>query len=580
MKHFLILFATFFVTCLFIADSLASPLAPQLSLEKAGENITVSWTAAADADGYWLYYAPYPYTGTGSIGRIDMESQREVSFTLWEGAAYYISVTAYDTAGESPHSNTELFLLGAFSEPSLDAPRLILETDGNDVSASWSVVPGATSYRLHYAPYPFSDPETIGYLDMGVKTELDTTLWYDAAFYVAVTAISRTGESGYSNVELFLLGAPIPEWQDSGATEPDSDNDGYLQSEGDCDDSNPAINPGVDDVCGDQIDQDCDGVDPVCPDNLDVDDDGYTVELGDCDDNDPAVHPWAEEICDDGIDQDCSGDDLVCSFEGDSDNDGYTLNQGDCNDADRTIYPGADEVCGDGIDQDCSGSDLICPDDADVDNDEYSINQGDCNDSDQTIHPGAEEICGDGVDQDCSGSDLACPVEIDADSDGYLVSEGDCNDGDELVHPNTWETCGDGIDQNCNGNDLVCPNGESSFEADLRILIDQYRVSNSLGSLVYNQGLQGFALEHNDYMIQTGDFSHAGFLEIRAPKSFAIGCVSTVENLAWNFQTPQATFDGWKNSSGHNANMLKPEINHIGISKSGAYITMLACKIP
>jgi hypothetical protein len=70
-------------------------------------------------------------------------------------------------------------------------------------------------------------------------------------------------------------------------------------------------------------------------------------------------------VCGDGVDQDCNGSDLICSGDVDGDGDGVTPNQGDCDDTDKTIHPGAAEVCGDGIDQDCSDGDLVCPE-ADV----------------------------------------------------------------------------------------------------------------------------------------------------------------------------------------------------------------------
>ena len=148
---------------------------------------------------------------------------------------------------------------------------------------------------------------------------------------------------------------------------------------------------------------------PAVP--VDNDGDGYTAEDGDCNDSDSTIYPGASEICGDGIDQDCNGSDLICPEDIDHDGDGYTENQGDCNDSDASIYPGAIEICGDGIDQDCSGSDLECaqdPNDMDDDGDGFTENDGDCDDSDATIFPGAIEICGDGIDQDCNGNDLIC----------------------------------------------------------------------------------------------------------------------------------------------------------------------------
>ncbi|MFH1585137.1 MAG: MopE-related protein [archaeon] len=67
----------------------------------------------------------------------------------------------------------------------------------------------------------------------------------------------------------------------------DQDQDGYKYD--DCNDNNPSINPGADEIPYDGIDQDCDG-----KDLRDVDKDGYNAKIvggNDCDDNDPSVNP-------------------------------------------------------------------------------------------------------------------------------------------------------------------------------------------------------------------------------------------------------------------------------------------------
>ena len=111
-------------------------------------------------------------------------------------------------------------------------------------------------------------------------------------------------------------------------------------------------NGGDDDGGGDSGDDDDD--EPV-----DLDGDGFTVEQGDFDDLNPSIYPGAPEICGDGIDQDCDGSDLVCAGDDDDDEpvdldgDGYDSTV-DCNDYNSDVYSGAPEIC-DGIDNNCNG---------------------------------------------------------------------------------------------------------------------------------------------------------------------------------------------------------------------------------
>ncbi len=218
----------------------------------------------------------------------------------------------------------------------------------------------------------------------------------------------------------------------------DEDGDGFGAGPeclgADCDDSNADINPDSAEICGNGIDDDCAGdgdeecpVEP-CTEESDADGDGYGSATGcdpqDCDDTTDGVYPGAEEICGDEIDQDCDGADEPCPTIDCVDNDGDGYGEGteclgeDCNDADLNVNPGAtQDTCGDNIDQDCDGVDPECePECVDADNDGYfaisdSCTDGnDCNDGLNTIYPGNEEICGDGFDQDCDGEDLECPA--------------------------------------------------------------------------------------------------------------------------------------------------------------------------
>ncbi len=106
---------------------------------------------------------------------------------------------------------------------------------------------------------------------------------------------------------------------------------------------------------------------------VDADGDGYFAHE-DCDDEDPAIFPGAEEVCD-GEDNDCDGgvDEGLSSapYYMDSDGDGfgsgepygedcgapdgYSMEDGDCDDHDATVHPGAEESPCDQVDSDCDG---------------------------------------------------------------------------------------------------------------------------------------------------------------------------------------------------------------------------------
>jgi hypothetical protein len=171
----------------------------------------------------------------------------------------------------------------------------------------------------------------------------------------------------------------------------------------------------------------------TCPD-LDGDGYGSYIDPGclfagiDCDDGDPWVNPGAQEVCGNGTDDNCFGGDDPCNTSRCRDADGDTYGEGplcrgpDCNDSNPAIRPGAGEICGDGIDNDCYGGDRECPPACvDGDGDGYGTGAGcwgpDCDDFATYVNPGAVELCGDGIDNDCVGGDEVCRPQC---GDGWL----------------------------------------------------------------------------------------------------------------------------------------------------------------
>ena len=245
----------------------------------------------------------------------------------------------------------------------------------------------------------------------------------------------------------------------------DLDGDGYPPVDGDCDDDDPSVGPDADEICGDGVDQDCDGADLSC-DDVDADRDGVTVGEGDCADDDPRRNPEVRETCGDGIDQDCDGADLDCA-DADLDGDGLSERDGDCDDMNGQVRPGFEDRCGDGIDQDCSGEDAECGDrDGDGRNDDEDV----CPDVPDPLQvdgdgDGVGDLCDncidapnpDQADADQDGAGDACDGDIDQDGDGFSAANGDCAPDDGSIFPGADEACNE-VDDDCNGFvDDGCP---------------------------------------------------------------------------------------------------------------------------
>ncbi len=88
------------------------------------------------------------------------------------------------------------------------APVLTYSINGSNITVAWTNVPDATAYKLSYAPDPYTGPESISSIDMGMQTSFSVLLWEEAAFYVAVQAGNDQGMSGFSNIENINISAP------------------------------------------------------------------------------------------------------------------------------------------------------------------------------------------------------------------------------------------------------------------------------------------------------------------------------------------------------------------------------------
>lgn len=90
----------------------AQPSAPVLYTNSEGLKVTLQWSAVSNVAGYRLFYAPYPFQGTETISSIDLGPKNNFSAKLWQQAAFYIAIQAYDTnLQHSDYSNTGFILI-------------------------------------------------------------------------------------------------------------------------------------------------------------------------------------------------------------------------------------------------------------------------------------------------------------------------------------------------------------------------------------------------------------------------------------------------------------------------------------
>lgn len=202
----------------------------------------------------------------------------------------------------------------------------------------------------------------------------------------------------------------------------------------------------------------------------DVDADGFTEDEGDCDDSNAAINPSAVETCDE-IDNNCDlaiDEGVQTSWYPDVDADGFgdahvtaTLactapagtvdNAGDCDDTNAAFNPGIDDDCADPTDYNCDGSVGY----ADADADTFAACE-DCDDTNASVNSDAVEVCN-GVDDNCDKSTDGPDAEgqstwySDADGDGYgdssapmdacdmplghVADSTDCDDTDATAFP-------------------------------------------------------------------------------------------------------------------------------------------------
>jgi uncharacterized protein YkwD len=118
--------------------------------------------------------------------------------------------------------------------------------------------------------------------------------------------------------------------------------------------------------------------------------------------------------------------------------------------------------------------------------------------------------------------------------------------------------------------------GLDTEEMAFVVLINQHRASNGLGPLKTCVTLNRSAQGHSEDMRDKNYFSHTGLdgssmvtRSCDACYSFACPLGTAMgENIAAGNSGASGTFTQWKNSSGHNMNMLSPNYTVMGIGRA------------
>lgn len=105
----------------------------------------------------------------------------------------------------------------------------------------------------------------------------------------------------------------------------------------------------------------------------------------------------------------------------------------------------------------------------------------------------------------------------------------------------------------------------NSTEIETMALINAYRVSIGLNELKEINHISYKSEEHDDYMIANNVVNHDDFASRSENIMKVLGAKSVGENIAYNYNSPQAAVDAWLKSPNHKVN-IEGNFTHFGIA--------------
>jgi hypothetical protein len=161
--------------------------------------VTIAWTPVSDAISYNIYWSATTgvTTGTTTNGILITGATTPYTLTgLTNGTIYYFVVTSVFATGESAGSTQVSATPSANPVPAAPTGVTATSAGNGQVTISWTVVAGATSYNIYWLTTTGVTPASGNRIaDVSTPPYTQTGLSSGTTYYYVVTAVNGNGES-------------------------------------------------------------------------------------------------------------------------------------------------------------------------------------------------------------------------------------------------------------------------------------------------------------------------------------------------------------------------------------------------
>jgi hypothetical protein len=176
-----------------VAVKPASPILAPIDNPDGDGSYQVQWSASAGATGYLLEEDDNPAFASPTDHDTGLATTFDV--TGQDGGTWYYRVRAYNSAGDSPWSDSRSVTV----KPGPPFLSPISNPGDDEYQVSWSAATGATGYTLEQDTLPSFSGATVRY--DGVELEYNVTGQREGTWFYRVRAYNAAGHSPWSSTE-------------------------------------------------------------------------------------------------------------------------------------------------------------------------------------------------------------------------------------------------------------------------------------------------------------------------------------------------------------------------------------------